>query len=188
MSPDSSNAIDPQRLPLASLLFWLCLLIAAGLYAAIALSPRLVVWGDLQVESARRQVELVNLEREAQQLARVVAALERDPEFVAELARVELAAAKPGGIQIPLPPALGFDPRAPRAVEEAAEPPNPWYLSAARLAASDARLRWKVLGLASSLLLFAFVFLQGDLSRLASVGATTRRAARTVFGRYLREG
>lgn len=178
---------DTQRLPLASLLFWLCLLNAAGLYAAIALSPRLVVWGDLQFESARRQVELVNLERQAQQLARVAAALERDPEFVAELARAELAIAKPGGTQIPLPPALGFNPRAPRAVEEVAEPTTPWYLPAARLAATDARLRWRMLGAASGLLLFAFVFLQGDMSRLASVGATTRRVARVVFGRYSRE-
>ena len=161
MSPDSSSAIDPPRLPLASLLFWLCLLIAAALYAVIALSPRLVVWGDLQVESARQQVELVNLERQAQQLARVAAALERDPEFVAELARVELAAAKPGGTQIPLPPALGFDPRAPRAVEAAAEPTTPWYLPAARRAAADGRLRWRMLGAASGILLFAFVFLQG---------------------------
>lgn len=187
MPPTSPGEADSQRLPLASLLFWLCLLIAAGLYAAIALSPRLVVWGDLQVESTRRQVELVNLERQAQQLARVAAALERDPEFVAELARVELAAGTPRGTQIPLPPALGFDPRVPRATETAVAMSSPWYLPAARLAASDARLRWKVLGLASGLLLFAFVFLQGDLSRLTSVGATARRAARVVFGRYLRE-
>jgi hypothetical protein len=170
-----------------SLLFWLCLGIAVGLYAACALAPRVVIWAELQAQSARNQAGLVNLEHQVQQLARVTHALERDSSFAAELARVELDAARPGGTRIPLPPSLGFDPRAPRTPEVVAEPFEPWYLPAARLVVTDARLRWKLLGIAAGLLLFAFVFLQGDVSRLASVGATSRRVLRTVFGRYLRE-
>jgi cell division protein FtsB len=170
-----------------SLLFWLCLGVAIGLYAACALAPRIVVWAGLQAQSARNQAELVNLERQAQQLARVTHALERDPSFAAEVARVELDAARPGGTQIPLPPSLGFDPRAARTAEVVAEPPERWYFPAARLVSADRVLRWKLLGIAAGLLLFAFVFLQGDLSRLASVGATSRRLLRAAFGRYLRD-
>ena len=170
-----------------SLLFWLCLAIAVALYGACALAPRVVVWAELQRQSARNQAELVNLDQQVQQLARVAHALERDPTFAAELARVELDAARPGGTRIPLPPSLGFDPRVPRAAAVVAEPLEPWYLPAARLVATDAKLRWKLLGFAAGLMLFAFVFLQGDLSRLASIGATSRRVLRTVFGRYLRE-
>ncbi len=168
-----------------SLLFWFCLAVAAGLYAACVLAPRVVVWAELQAQSVRNQTELISLERQVQQLARVAHALERDPSFAAELARVELHAARPGGTRIPLPPSLGFDPRAPRTVEVVAEPFEPWFLPAARLVATDATLRWKILGVAAALLLFAFVFLPGDLSRLASLGATSRRVLRTVFGRYL---
>jgi hypothetical protein len=170
-----------------SLLFWLCLVIAIGLYAACTLAPRVVVWAELQARSARNQTELVNLERQAEQLARVAHALERDPTFASELARVELNAARPDGTRIPLPPSLGFDPRTPCLVEVVADPFEPWYLPASRLVATDAELRWKILGVAAGLMLFAFVFLQGDLSRLASIGATSRRMLRSAFGRYLRD-
>jgi hypothetical protein len=172
---------------LVSLLFWLCLGIAVGLYAACALAPPVVIWAELQAQSAGNQVELVNLERHVQQLARVTRALEQDPSFAAELARVELDAARPGETRIRLPPSLGFDPRAPRTFELVSEPFKPWYLPAARLVATDATLRWKLRGVAAGLMLFAFVFLHGDLSRLASIGATSRRVLRSVFGRYLRE-
>jgi cell division protein FtsB len=181
------QAVNSRSGGFVSLLFWLCLGIAVGLYGACALAPRAVVWAELQAQSARNQTELVNLERQAQQLARVAHALERDPTFAAELARVELNAARSGRTRIPLPPSLGFDPRAPRTVKMVAVPFEPWYLPAARLLATDATLRWKLLGVAAGLMLFAFVFLQGDLSRLASIGATSRRVLRTVFGRYLRD-
>jgi cell division protein FtsB len=171
-----------------SLLFWFCLAVAAGLYAACALAPRGVVWAELRAQSDCNQAELANLERQLQQLTRIAHALERDPAFAAELARVDLGAARAGEARIPLPPSLGFDPRAPRMVEVVAGPFEPWYLPAARLLATDTKLRWKMLAIAAGLLLFAFVFLSGDISRLASLGATSRRILRTVFGRYLLDG
>ena len=72
---------------LISLAFWMSLLIAATMYAGVALSPKLADWINVRQQYLSNAMRLQELEDEADYLERVAAALKSDPEFAGHLVR-----------------------------------------------------------------------------------------------------
>lgn len=144
------------------------MLLAAGLYASVALSPKFANYIRLRTDYHVTQFELVELEREVNYLGRVAQALER-PDFSEELARVDFDASRPGDERVRVKPKgspisrEGIDASAPE--ESVARPAMafPWYMPLLDMLASDAKLRKTLLIAASVILLVAFTFLHdGD--------------------------
>jgi hypothetical protein len=143
-----------------SVLFWVCLAVAAGLYAAVALSPKLLAWRTVQVERYNNQVRLVTLEWQVKYLRRVASAFENDPQFAAEQARVDFDATRPGDVRIPVAPGLRLDssdalPKFPRPDAEL-----PWYAPLLEAVTVNAELRRGMLVAAALITVAAFTFLQ----------------------------
>src|SRR5262245_32173064 len=118
MSHVSANSADDRNRPgaavwsgVVSVLFWLFLLTAAGLYAGASLAPKIVAWQEWEREYRANQMELVSLESRSTQLEQVVAALKDDPQFSAEVVRLEFDARTPGEEVIPVSEQLAFNPR-----------------------------------------------------------------------------
>lgn len=141
-------------------LFWGTMLVAGGLYAAVALSPKLIVYLHLRDEHYRTQVELVTLEHRVLYLKKVMHALENDPEFAAEHARVELGAERPGDERIAVDERLHFTPDAEFDPSVFQTSILPWYTPLLEVFATDRKTRQGLLIAAVSLSLFAFTFLQ----------------------------
>ncbi len=72
---------------LMSIGFWLSLLMAACLYAAVALTPKLAGWINARQQYLENSARLSQLEDEVDYLERVAAALKNDPEFARRLVR-----------------------------------------------------------------------------------------------------
>lgn len=179
---DNPAAEQPQRASRIAPLFWLCLIVSAALYAPCALASRVVAWAQLQQKHDRNQAELVAAQQQVQHLLRVADALEADPAFAAQLARVELGAAPAGTRVIALPAELANDPRIPPPAPAIAPPRSPWYLPLMQRIATDSSLRRNMLLTAAGVFLFGFlVFRDGAF-------ATPKGALRVIFGRYLRDG
>ena len=79
----------------SSLMFWICLFAAAACYAAVVLSPKLIVYESLEAEYTTNQWRLVALEKQVDNLRRVIAAAQHDPAFVRELARSDFEITHP---------------------------------------------------------------------------------------------
>lgn len=149
-----------------SLLFWLTLLVAAGLFAAVSLSPKIASYLALCDEYRTQQEELVELERQHAELERVIAALKDDPQFAAELARLEFDAVRPGEEILSVDSSLSLTPNAraplPKPRPVVRSPWRPWV----GVLASAQPLRKTLLLVAAGLVLFAFGWLreEGDSS------------------------
>ncbi len=72
---------------LMSTVFWLTLMIAAGMYATVSLSPKLAEWILVKQQYSQNATRLQQLEDDADYLERVAAALTSDPEFARRLVR-----------------------------------------------------------------------------------------------------
>jgi hypothetical protein len=72
---------------LMSVAFWLALLAAAAMYAAVALSPKLADWVNVRQHYLSNAERLKQLEDEVDYLERVATALKSDPEFAIRLVR-----------------------------------------------------------------------------------------------------
>ncbi len=80
---------EPPFRPFVALAFWASLFAAAGLFALLALAPKLRTYRELSRDYDRLEHQLVSTERRTESLAKVADALEHDPQFAAELARVD---------------------------------------------------------------------------------------------------
>lgn len=171
---------------IVSLAFWGALATAAGAYAAVALSPKLLVHAELASRHRENQLRLVRMERRARYLDRVVEALREDPEFAAELARLDFAAAGADDERLPVEAELMLDGRLSAPGESvASEPSLPAYAEAIRPLAERPRLRAGLLAGAAALVLFAFTFLhERDASRLQNAAARTGGLASALGRRY----
>lgn len=171
-----------------SLSFWLTLLCAAVLYAGVALSPRLLAHIELQRRFYESQVRLVQLERQAEQLARVVQALHTEPDFAAELARVDFDAVRPGEEHIPVEPELALDTRTSAAPSPLPAATLPWYAPLVKQPAENHQLRNALLVAAAVLVLFGFTCLHESHADQLRLGAgLIRSGAVAVIRRYRRE-
>jgi len=158
-TPQSTIRTPQSRALLASIAFWLTLFTAAGLYALVALSPKITECFQQQARWRKNQEKLVRLERKVQYLKQVERALESDPEFAAELARVDLDAAEPGDERIPVERRLTLDAERSDAAQPSSETSPPWYVAIFHtFSERDALRRWTLVA-AAVLVLFAFTFL-----------------------------
>ncbi|MGE3313798.1 MAG: hypothetical protein AB7O26_01695 [Planctomycetaceae bacterium] len=160
---------------IASLAFWLCLVAAAGLFASVTLAPRLAAHLELKEEYQANQIELVGMESRMQYLEKVAEALKNDPQFAAEVARIDFDAARPGDERIAVDKTLSlsapkYDPPALPEAEVA-----PWYAPIAETLARSAALRPLTLLVAAALVVVAFTFLHD-----APATETDREPARPV--------
>jgi cell division protein FtsB len=114
--PISSDAADPSAEPWSgmavSLTFWLLLLAAAVLFAFVSLSPKALAYLTLWDQFQSQQEELVQLEQQQAELNRVIAALNDDPQFAAEMARLEFDAVRPGEEILTVESSLALEPHA----------------------------------------------------------------------------
>ncbi len=156
---------------IASLAFWCCLIVAAVLFAAVALGPKLVTSIELRKEYLDNQAKLVAMENRAQYLDKVADALESDPQFAAEVARIDFDAARPGDERIAVDKSLSLS--APHY-----EPPPtnisqelPWYAPYAKFLAGNSATRPLMAIVAAALVVVAFTFLHGNT-------ASEKKAAR----------
>lgn len=110
-----------------SLAFWATLLCASAMYAVLSLAPGLVEQTNLN----RQYEQIVNLAsnrtQEVHHLERVTVAMERDPEFVARLARNELSLVPAGSTQFRVANSLGYDARVPVDAQPLREVDEAWY-------------------------------------------------------------
>ena len=143
-----------------SLAFWLALLAAIGVYALVALSPKLLSYIQLRHDYHATQMRLVGLEHEVDDLTQVVDSLARDPDFVRKLASVEFGARRAGEERIPVDEHLQLSIRDNDPVFEMPADSLPWYGSAVYPFAVDNRLRGTMLLAAALTLVLAFMFLQ----------------------------
>ena len=170
-----------------SLAFWLTLLVAAGLFGAVSLSPKLAAYLSLQDRYYAQQLELVQLEQQQRELERVITSMKEDPQFAAELARLEFDAVRPGEEILSVDSALTLDPKTPTAKPVIARAPEaaikPWVT----LLAERQPLRIGLLGCAALLVLLAFGWLQdvaADQVQSGCRGLRTGTAA--IWRRYVR--
>jgi cell division protein FtsB len=160
-----------------SLAFWLCLLVAGSCFAAVALSPKVVHFQRLNAQYAANQHHLAAVERQALQLAQVVAALREDPAFVEELARVEFDAVRPGEEVIPVEAALKLDASVPAARPASTKAVEPDWQPLLILLATHQELRGALLLSAGVLVILAFTWLHDPGATAApAVTASSRRS------------
>lgn len=166
--------------------FWGTLLVAGALFAVVSLAPKLKRLAELDAKYAENQLRLVELERQAIELEKVAEAIEHDPAFAAELARLEFAAGSDGErIDVPAELRLG-------AGEDAAEPATAavkshWSVPPEVLGplATHRGLRATLLATAAVLVLVAFVFLNEEqAATVQAVVRTSKETARGVAERY----
>jgi hypothetical protein len=161
---------------IVSLLFWGCLFAGAGLYTLVVLSPKLVERQRLQDDDRRYQLELVSQESRLLRLNGVADALQNDPEFAGELARIHLKARGAGEETIPVGEEFAFrlalDEKGETRLDSAAQ--TPWYLPAVSVVAENDAARGVVLLTAVVLVLFAFTFLNDSLIDLGLLPGWSR--------------
>ena len=174
---------------LVLLLFWLALLVAAALYGAVVLAPKLVSTQSLSRHVQQQQLRLLALERKTEQLEQVVNALDHDPEFAAEIARLELSIQRPGEEVLPVEAGLQLSPMSADLPELPGTPEvERWGQPVLGRIAADSQLRQILLGVAAGLVIFAFTFLQERSPEDASATGSplTRWQRLTVRYRTLR--
>lgn len=170
---------------LMSLAFWLTLVAAAGMYAAVSLSPKLVQWMMVRQQLTSNALRLQQLENEADYLERVADALKKDPEFAERLVR---ATQSPALDEVP------FDASLTAASNESSEAESPdqgflmkhpdVYEGVVRLA-SDVRLRRGLLVSSASMTLIAFtLFNDAGVRFLVHWIATIGRLLKSIVARY----
>ena len=165
---------------IASLAFWLCLVVAAALFASVTLAPRLVTYLELRKEYQANQEQLVGLEGRTQYLEKVVDALRSDAQFAAEVARIDFDAARPGDERIAVDKSLSlsiprYDPPPAAAAADA-----PWYVPATRFLAGNPSLRPLMLAVAAALVVVAFTYLHDTVTDEPEEAAPSRRSRRTT--------
>lgn len=144
-----------------SLAFWFSLLLAAAIYASVALAPKLLAYVTTRSEFLENQANLVALEQRVAHLERVRVALENDPGFAAELARIEFDEAPTEEERIAVEPLLSLEsiPRDRRMSATANAGALPWYTPLLERFAGNRTLRMSCLAIAAVVTLGAFTFL-----------------------------
>lgn len=171
-----------------SLAFWLCLLLSAGLFATVALAPKYLVYMQLRGQFDTHQSRLAELEQEAEQIQRVIDAINRDPDFASELTRIEFDAIRPGEEVLPVDAELELDRRRIAAPLTTVSTAPPWYAPIVRYLAGDRTLRMSLLSVAALLVVISFTMLQPvGAEQVSSQLRNGNLMWRLVHNRYVRQ-
>ena len=161
-SATTSDGSQPETVSgmAISLAFWLCLLVAAILFAAVSLAPKYAIYLQLRSQFDANQMRLVANEQQAEQLQRVIDAIRNDKDFAAELTRIEFDAVRPDEEVIPVELALKLDARAVDKPIKSSEAAHVWYEPIVKYLASERPLRTGILATTALLVIVAFSMLQ----------------------------
>lgn len=172
--PQSTIDSEPARSSswVISLAFWGTLVVAAVLYAAVTLSPKLADFAQARTRFRNNAYRLVDLESEVDYLERVTTALKTDPNFAKQLAFASHQPASHNESLIPVTQQSTSD------VDEEDPSPAPtadvplWMKGVTYLAAHPDYRRWMLIT-SACLTLFAFTFLndseRGSITRIAGL-------------------
>jgi len=152
-----TNCDEQEQSWVRSVVFWLCLFAAAALYAVVYLSPKLLVRARLSSRHHDNHIQLVTLQQHCKHLETVQTALQSDPGFRAELARIEFDAVDPAEQRIPVGDGLTLN-----AIAAAPHkgPPGstlPWYTPVLEYLTETPRQGNCMLLVAAVLVMFGFV-------------------------------
>lgn len=171
---------------LFSLAFWGCLLLAAGLFGVVALSPKVVTYLQLRQQFDSNQLRLVSLDKQAGKLQRVIDAIHTDREFAAELARIEFDAVKPGEEVLPVDSTLELDHHKLADEPDAAVVKKMGYEPFLQMLSTDEYLRLTLLAVSALLIVFAFTSLQPTTVDASQSKDETSSIWRSLRNRYIR--
>jgi len=156
---------------LLSIAFWLVLLIAATLYASVALSPKIADWINVRQQYLANAGRLTQLADEADYLERVAAALKSDPEFARRLVRANQNSGSGGAELVPVSQDLLFGGTAKKAPLEV-QVVQPVVAKAVFHLASHQQHRTWLLMVSASLTLLAFTLLNDAGVGIVRTGIT----------------
>ena len=170
-----------------SLVFWSCLLLAASLFASVALATKLAESLRLRDLYAVNQIELVAMERQNEQLQQVVQAIQHDPDFATELTRIEFDAVRPDEEIIPVTASLKLETRGAEVPHVQPVLPLAWYRPWIALLADNGPLRAKLLSAAALLVVISFTWLQpASAERFERTAKPVVTAWQALRSRYVR--
>lgn len=155
-----NDSSEPGESCVASVAFWLCLVLTAAVYSLVTLSPRLLTYVTLNHQHHENQLKLVTLEKQVARLTRVIDALEHDPLFAQELVRADFDAGRPDEQRIPVDSQLSLAGPFDAPDLTIAAPALPWYTPMIASVASNPKMSTGLLIMDAALLLFAFGFLR----------------------------
>lgn len=167
-----------------SIIFWLLLLVCAGMYASLAVAPKLVERRNLQAQQGGLAKRLSEQQQEVHHLSRVAQAIRNDPDFLNRLAANEFAMSPGGSVQYRVASELDFDARVPQIVAISTIEPALWYDEIVESLAGPTTFRrnWGI----GTLVLFLFSFFcVNDAFFSGSLGRLGLNLIGNLFQRYL---
>jgi len=171
---------------LLSVAFWLVLLFAASVYAAVALSPKIADWITIRQQYLTNARRLTQLEDEADYLERVAAALKSDPEFARRLVRANQNPDSGGSELVPVSQDLLFGGTAMKAEPEV-QVIQPAVAKLVYHLASHSQHRTWLLMIAAGMTLMAFTLLNDAGVGIVRAGlAVAATCVSVVTERYRR--
>lgn len=171
---------------IVSLLFWACLLLAASLFASVALAPKLAETLRLQDLYTVNQLKLVSVERQNEQLQRVVEAIQHDKDFATEMTRIEFDAVRSDEEIIPVAADLKLETRGIETPRTQPVVPRAWYRPWLTLLTENDSLRSSLLGTAAVLVVVSFTWFQpASTDRIAKQIQFSRTAWQALRKRYV---
>lgn len=155
-----------------SFAFWIALFFAAGLYALVALSPRIYTHALLTQQVQTLQLELLELQDQDAEVEKMIAALNHDPQYARELAMMDLQPIQPGEERIPVSEDLVIQPATELRTESHAPPDLPWYTVIFSTIARSQQIGNTLLMISAAVVVYAFALLhdRGVLPRTAATG------------------
>lgn len=170
-----------------SLGFWICLLVSATLFGAVALSPKCLSYLRLRHQYDKNQRQLVALEQQAEQLRRVIAAIRNDKYFATELTRIEFDAVRRDEEVLPVDVALKLDARMVSKEPVEIESTAAWYQPIVESLSGDPNLRSGLLAASALLIVISFSLLQpGGAQDVSNETQTGNSIWRSLRNRYVR--
>jgi len=147
-----------------SLMFWGQMIVAASLYCAVALSPKMTSLVQLQKGHLQTQAQLVALENHIHELEKVIDSLQNDPRVIEELARMDLNAARPDEKRITLDDGVTLQSRLSRPTH-VPDVGRAWHEPLLFEFARNRNLRVTSLAVAAALVVISFTFFHPSQAR-----------------------
>ena len=186
VTSDGNSAHETVSGLIVSLLFWFSLLMAASLFTGVALAPKLVETLRLRDLYTVNQLKLVSVERQNEQLQRVVEAIQHDKDFATEMTRIEFDAVRSDEEIIPVAADLKLETRGIETPRAQPVVPRGWYRPWLTLLTENDSLRSSLLDAAAVLVVVSFTWLQpASTDRIAKQIRFSRTAWQALRKRYV---
>lgn len=158
--PPAAGSAETVGGMVVSLLFWLSLLAATTMFAAVGLSPKILERMRLEAQFDASQFRLVQMEQQNEQLERVLEAIRKDKDFAAEMTRIEFDAMRQDEEIIPVESGLRLSPRDLSTARTPAVIAQAWYRPILVPFAENDQLRRNLLTASAVLVVISFTWFQ----------------------------